>query len=131
MQSDSEPRLLTGILDMQRNGAVDDEAFGIPNRAYWVSGLWVVSLFITIFSAIMGVLAKAWLAKYVPATTRREAKDAYRRYKLDKQSERWHLKEVLIMVPLLVQVASVLFLAGLIVQLYGDSVTVARALLCF
>lgn len=87
------------------------------------------SLYTTIFSAIIGVLAKAWLAKYVPATTRREAKDAYHRYKLDRQADRWRLKEVLILVPLLVQLAAVLFLVGLVMQLYSDSEAIGYALL--
>ncbi|TEB39614.1 hypothetical protein FA13DRAFT_12801 [Coprinellus micaceus] len=130
LQEDSQQNLLTGILDMLRDGSIGD-IFGIPGTAYWISGLWVISLFTTIFSAIMGVLAKAWLAKYVPATTRREAKDAYHRYKLDRQAERWHLKEVLILVPLLVQIASVLFLIGLIIQIHGDSPTIGRTLLSF
>ncbi|KAJ3549204.1 hypothetical protein NMY22_g982 [Coprinellus aureogranulatus] len=131
LQSDSEPRLLTGILDVMRGRPIGD-IFTIPDTAHWVSGLWVVSLFATIFSAIMGVLAKAWLTKYTPAAqTRREAGDAYHRYQLDWQSERWRLKEVLILVPLLVQIAAVLFLAGLVVQLLGDSASIGWILLSF
>jgi hypothetical protein len=130
LQSDGQPRLLTGILNMLRDGSAGD-IFRTSNNAYWVNGLWIVSLFTTLFSAIMGVLAKAWLAKYSPTTSRRKAGDAYNRYKLDKQSERWRLKEVLILVPFLVQVASVLFLIGLILQIYGDSPTIGRILLSF
>ncbi|RXW24839.1 hypothetical protein EST38_g994 [Candolleomyces aberdarensis] len=79
----------------------------------------------------MGVLAKAWLAKFVPATTRREAADAYHRYKLDKQAELWYLEEVITLVPLLVQIASFLFLGGLVVQSITDDQTLGHALLAF
>jgi hypothetical protein len=79
----------------------------------------------------MGVLAKAWLAKFVPATTRREAADAYHRYKLDKQAELWYLEEVITLVPLLVQIASFLFLGGLIIQSITDDPTLGRAFLAF
>ncbi|KAJ3532571.1 hypothetical protein NMY22_g7693 [Coprinellus aureogranulatus] len=128
VQPNNEQNLLTGILDVLVNRSIVD-IFGVPVTAHWVSALWTVSLFTTIFSAVMGVLAKAWLAKYTPAKTRRGARDAYRRYRLDWQAERWRLKEVLILVPLLVQIASVLFLVGLIIQLHGDSATIAWVLL--
>ncbi|KAJ3538621.1 hypothetical protein NMY22_g5091 [Coprinellus aureogranulatus] len=129
LQPHNEERLLSSIFDWLRSRSVDDKPFDIPRTTTGVSALWMVSLLTTIFSAIMGVLAKAWLAKYVPASTRREARDAYRRYQLDGQAERWHLKEVLIFVPMLVQGAAILFLIGLILQLRDDSPVIALVLL--
>ncbi|RXW13157.1 hypothetical protein EST38_g12698 [Candolleomyces aberdarensis] len=79
----------------------------------------------------MGVLAKAWLAKFVPFTTGREAEDAYARYKLDQEADSWHLEGVITLVPFLVQVAAFLFLGGLIVQNIADDQTLGNVLLGF
>ncbi|KAJ3521074.1 hypothetical protein NMY22_g12464 [Coprinellus aureogranulatus] len=131
IQPSSDERLLSGIFDWLRSRSINGDTFNIPDAAYWVSAMWMVSLFTTLFSAIVGVLAKAWLAKYVPASTRREARDAYRRYQLDGQAQRWHLNEVLIFVPMTVQGAATIFLIGLILQLQDDSPTISRVLLTF
>lgn len=130
LQTNSEQRLLAEIREAVLQGSVSPpERISVASN--WTSGLWVLSLYTTLFSAIMGVLAKAWLAKFIPSTSRREAKDAYHRYKLDRQAIRWRLKEVLILVPLLVQIATFLFLVGLILQSHADNPTMGRTLLAF
>ncbi|KAJ3545863.1 hypothetical protein NMY22_g2275 [Coprinellus aureogranulatus] len=132
LQPDDQPRLLSDILDVLRNpNSPNSQTAAISSSVYWVNGLWIMSLFTTLFSAIMGVLAKAWVAKYTPKKNRGHAFDAYRRYKLDKQSKRWLFRETLILIPLLVQLATFLFLAGLIVQALGDNATTGRTLLGF
>ncbi|KAJ2913676.1 hypothetical protein MD484_g6737, partial [Candolleomyces efflorescens] len=127
LQPNSEQNLLTDIRSALRGMSATDTT--IPASQKWVNALWLISLYITLFSAIMGVLAKAWLAKFVPFTTRREADDAYNRYKLDKEAEQWHLEDVITLVPLLVQVAAFLFLGGLIVQSSTDDRTLGWVLL--
>ncbi|RXW11404.1 hypothetical protein EST38_g14451, partial [Candolleomyces aberdarensis] len=126
--TNSEQNLLSDIRDTLRGMSVID-LVNIPVSQKWINGLWLMSLLITLFSAIMGVLAKAWLAKFVPATTRREATDAFHRYKLDKAAELWYLEEIITLVPLLVQIASFLFLGGLVVQSITDDQTLGLTLL--
>ncbi|KAF5338704.1 hypothetical protein D9611_013363 [Ephemerocybe angulata] len=130
IQEESNQRLLSDIRQVLLKGSIGEVA-GIPVSSLWISSIWGVSLYTTLFGSIMGVLAKAWLAKFVPASTRREARDAFERYTLDLQAERWYLKEVLTLVPLLVQVASILFLAGLVLQSYGDSLTLGHIMAAF
>ncbi|KAJ2924182.1 hypothetical protein H1R20_g12913, partial [Candolleomyces eurysporus] len=130
LQENSEQNLLGDIRDSLQGMSVID-IVNIPVSQKWVNALWLISLYITLFGAIMGVLAKAWLAKFVPATTRREALDAYHRYKLDKQAELWYLEDVITLVPFLVQIAAFLFLGGLIVQSITDDETLGNALLGF
>ena len=86
------------------------------------NALWIVSLALTLFSAIMGVLAKAWLAKFVPDTTSLDPsnKDALNRFKLDREAEVWYPEEALIIIPFLVHIACFLFFAGLIIQVWQD-----------
>ncbi|TEB39621.1 hypothetical protein FA13DRAFT_14000 [Coprinellus micaceus] len=49
---------------------------------------------------------------------------------LDKQAERWHVKEIPKLPPLFIQTATLLFLAGLVLQALGDAPTTGRILLC-
>ncbi|RXW12735.1 hypothetical protein EST38_g13119 [Candolleomyces aberdarensis] len=130
LQEDSEQILLSKILNTTQQKSITDEV-RIPVSQKWIAGLWLMSLVITLFSAVMGVLAKAWLAKFVPVTSGREAKDAYDRHKLDKEAKFWHLEVVITLVPSLVQVAAFLFLGGLIVQSRTDDQTLGHVLLGF
>ncbi|TEB39582.1 hypothetical protein FA13DRAFT_1723802 [Coprinellus micaceus] len=127
LQADSEQRSLTGLLQIAQSGSIQ-AALGIPITAYWISALWVISLCTTLFSAIVAVLAKAWLASYAMGSARRRDVEAYERYILDAEAGRWHAKVVVIL-PTLVQVASFLFVVGLTIQLHGDSSTIGRVLL--
>ncbi|KAJ3546657.1 hypothetical protein NMY22_g1962 [Coprinellus aureogranulatus] len=131
IQIESEPRLLTGIFAVLRGSTNGDAFTSIPGTTFGVSGLWIVSLFTTIFSATMALLAKAWLAEYVPKANQRGARDAYQRYTLDWQANRWHDTLVRILVSFPLRLASVLFLIGLIMQIYGDSAAIAHTLLGF
>ncbi|KAJ2933129.1 hypothetical protein H1R20_g3973, partial [Candolleomyces eurysporus] len=130
LQVDSEQNLLSDIRQTLLSGSIGQTP-GVSTATEWVNGLWILSLYITLFSAITGVLAKAWLANYVSVTKRREAEDAYNRYQLDKQADQWYLKEVITIVPLLLQVATFLFLVGLVIRGYGDSPTLSIVLLAF
>ncbi|KAJ3548078.1 hypothetical protein NMY22_g1404 [Coprinellus aureogranulatus] len=132
LQPDEQPRLLSDILEFLRSpGSASSRTADIPSSVYWVNGLWTMSLFGTIFSALMGFLAKAWLANYTPPKNRGQSRDAFRHYHQNKQSRHWLFIEALILIPLIVQVATFLFLAGLVIQALGDDITVGRTLLCF
>jgi hypothetical protein len=79
----------------------------------------------------MSVLAKAWLEQFAPVVTMRQANDTCCQYRLDKQVESWRMGAVITLVQLCVQVASFLFLAGLIVQCFIDDRVVGYLLLAF
>ncbi|KAF8993221.1 hypothetical protein BDQ17DRAFT_154870 [Cyathus striatus] len=72
----------------------------------------------------MGVLAKAWISNFIPVSNRREAKDAHQRLMLDKQAEHWHLERVILVIPLLVQIASLLFAFGFAIKLFDTNITI-------
>ncbi|KAF6764919.1 armadillo-type protein [Ephemerocybe angulata] len=128
LQSDSEQRMLYDIRASTRPVGV---AYQVPTYTDTVNGLWVISLYLTLFSAIMGVLAKAWIAKYIPATTRHEASDAASRFMLDQQARSWYIQEVITLVPLLVQIATFLFLIGLFLQILDDNKKLGFTLMAF
>ncbi|KAF9002362.1 armadillo-type protein [Cyathus striatus] len=115
----------TNSADDTRQSVTSDRTPSISSLL-WIKGLWLTSLLLTLFSAIMGVLAKAWLAKFIPVTSKREAKDAYQRRILDKRAKRWRLELVLTFIPLLLQVASFLFLFGIAIQSLNDNTRIGK-----
>ncbi|RXW12175.1 hypothetical protein EST38_g13679 [Candolleomyces aberdarensis] len=128
IQDSSEQNLLSDIRDALRGSPI--EVVHIPVSASWISALWLVSLYLTLFSAIMGILAKAWLANLIPTNTRREASDAYDRYKLDLECT-YYLQPAITFMFLLIQIASILFLVGLVIQSITDHQTLGHVLLAF
>ncbi|KAF8993217.1 hypothetical protein BDQ17DRAFT_1253084 [Cyathus striatus] len=115
--------LFAGVVGSFVNAATSGSQSDIgPTSATSVAikGLWFCSLIITIFGAVMGVLAKTWISNYIPVSNRREAEDAYRRVILDKQAERWHLERIILVIPLLVQMASFLFAIGFAIRAYSS-----------
>ncbi|KAF9002326.1 armadillo-type protein [Cyathus striatus] len=92
----------------------------------WVEGLWLTSLLITLSCAVMGVLAKAWIAKFIPVSSKRGAKDAYDRCILDKRAKRWHLERVIMFIPLLLQIAAFLFTIGLAIRSFDANARIGK-----
>ncbi|KAJ2933122.1 hypothetical protein H1R20_g3954, partial [Candolleomyces eurysporus] len=132
LPKNSEQNLLSEIRDtlrdpLRRMSIVDSETVQIPVSQKWIHVLWLLSLYMILFSIITGVLAKAWLTNLVPPTARREAADAYHWYRTTERAELWHF------IPLLIQqmIASFLFLAGLIIQAITDDRTLGHALLAY
>ncbi|KAF9002365.1 armadillo-type protein [Cyathus striatus] len=107
------------------NSSGDSQQSGTPPSPsagdLWIKGLWATSLLVTLFSAVMGVLAKAWIVKFIPVITRREATDAVHRRNLDRMAKRWRLEQVIKVIPLLIQIAAFLFGAGFVVQSFADN----------
>ncbi|KAH6891809.1 hypothetical protein BKA70DRAFT_848241 [Coprinopsis sp. MPI-PUGE-AT-0042] len=125
---DSEA-LLIDIRSALRNETQSDVAYKPTPAQVWVNGLWFTSLLITLFSAIVGVLARSWLVNHLPVSNRKKAKDAHRRWMLDERAERWKLQRVITGIPLLVQVAFFLFSFGLAIQTYDDNKTLGIVVL--
>ncbi|KAF8993223.1 armadillo-type protein [Cyathus striatus] len=107
--------------DPQRNNPTAQSS---STSSLWTTGLWFCSLIITIFGAVMGVLAKTWISNFIPVSNRREAEDAHQRLMLDKQAKRWRLERVILVIPLLVQIASFLFAFGFAIQSFSSNTAI-------
>ncbi|KAH6903216.1 hypothetical protein BKA70DRAFT_1031124, partial [Coprinopsis sp. MPI-PUGE-AT-0042] len=121
--------LLLDIRSALRNERPSDVAYQPTTDQLWVNGLWFTSLLVTLFSAIVAVLARSWLVSYVPISNRKEAKDAHKRWILDERAERWKLQKVITVIPQLVQLAFFLFSLGLGIQVYHDNKTLGAFIL--
>ncbi|RXW14368.1 hypothetical protein EST38_g11486 [Candolleomyces aberdarensis] len=132
IQENSEQNLLGDIRDHFRGFSIVNVVHSIPAAANCVSVLWHASLYLTLFSALMGILAKTWLANLVPTSTKskRKPEDAYRRHRLDMESSKY-LQPAIILMFLLVQIASLFFLIGLIIQSITDEKILGYVTLAF
>ncbi|RXW12431.1 hypothetical protein EST38_g13423 [Candolleomyces aberdarensis] len=109
LQVDSEQNLLSEIRDTLRQPPIATVVH-ISASAKWINILWLLSLQITLFSAVMGVLAKEGL---------------------DVQAESWRVEFIITLALLLAQIASFLFSVGLLVRCFTDDRTVGYILLAF
>ncbi|KAH6899535.1 hypothetical protein BKA70DRAFT_735413 [Coprinopsis sp. MPI-PUGE-AT-0042] len=120
LQMEEQELLIRNIRNFQQGLPLKEDDYRPTVDHLWINGLWFGSLLITLFSTIVGVLAKSWLVEYAPLAMSEDSHDAYRRWKADKSVERWHMKRVVTMIPLFVQLAFFLFSAGLAIQCFND-----------
>ncbi|KAI0644844.1 hypothetical protein C8Q79DRAFT_927162 [Trametes meyenii] len=98
-----------------------------PVSTVWLNGLWFTSLILSLASSSISIIVKQWLSEYsagVSGATREAA--CIRQYRLDNL-EKWHVGAIVGSIPVLLQVALALFLAGLLVLLYPLHQGVASA----
>ncbi|KAK0482551.1 hypothetical protein IW261DRAFT_1314934, partial [Armillaria novae-zelandiae] len=79
----------------------------------WVNGLWFTSLFLSLTTAVVGVLVKQWLHHYVvpPSGTPRE-RCFVRQYRY-LGFKKWRVEDIVGVLPFLMHLALALFFIGL------------------
>ncbi|KAI0673931.1 hypothetical protein C8Q78DRAFT_661106 [Trametes maxima] len=99
--------------------------FSPPISAVWINTLWFSSLVCSLASASIALMVKQWLHELsvgVSGTSRESAR--IRQYRLNSL-KRWRVGGIVIIIPILLQLGLVLFLAGLVLLLWTLHVTVA------
>ncbi|KAK0458598.1 uncharacterized protein EV420DRAFT_1270391 [Desarmillaria tabescens] len=95
-----------------------------PNTAFvpattdvWVNGLWFVSLFLSLTTALVAVLVKQWLHHYVilPSGTPRDR--SFTRQFRYAGFQKWHVQIIIGLLPVLMHLALAIFLIGLVIFL--------------
>lgn len=112
--------LLADIRNALRSEPNPEDMFTTETSARRINGLWSLSLVVTLFSAIMGVLAKSWIVKYASVASKHESGDAYDRWVCNDKAERWYFEKIITAIPVLVQLALLLFLIGFVLQSMDD-----------
>lgn len=105
-----------------------DEPFVVDETSRTVNCLWIASLVTSLSTALIAILAKQWLASY-PVHARDNLREwaQLRQFRFDGL-KLWRLPELIALIPVLLHVSLMLFLAGLVVFLWGiDSGTMALA----
>lgn len=91
----------------------------------WINSLWFSSLICSLASASIALMVKQWLHELsigVSGTSRESAR--IRQYRLNSL-KRWHVGSIVIIIPVLLQLALFLFLVGLVILLWTLHGTVA------
>jgi Family of unknown function (DUF6535) len=123
LKEDPQEHLLKEIINILRNTS-DTSTFQPDPSSLNVNSLWFASLTLTLISALGGVLAKGWLAKYNPASNREQSSDACERHLRAVRARQWKLEPFITGIPLLIQVSLFLFFAGLIIQILDNDVRI-------
>ena len=101
--------------------------FHATTSSFSVNFLWFISLTLTLVGALSAVIAKGWIDIYLPASAGKSFHDACERHLRVTRAYQWHLDSVLALMPLLLQLSLLLFLAGLIIFVLGDSKGIGAA----
>ena len=89
-----------------------------PGWAVWLNALWFSSLIFSMSAASIGIMVKQWLNEYssgLSGTSRQIAR--LRQLRLNSL-QRWRVQEIVSVLPVLLQIASGLFFAGLLTLLW-------------
>ncbi|KAK0219607.1 hypothetical protein EDD85DRAFT_960795 [Armillaria nabsnona] len=108
---------------VQANGVAD---FSPSHTSRRINVFWFLSLTLSLMTVVIGILCKQWLREYQkdPSLPYREAL-ALRQLRYES-FEAWRVRDILATLPLLLQVALVLFLSGIMDLLWSlDSVVAA------
>lgn len=102
-----------------------DTSFKAPPSAVWINTLWFSSLVCSLASASIALMVKQWLDQLrvgLSGTSRDSAR--LRQYRLNGILK-WQVGSIVVLLPILLQLALLLFLAGLVILLWTLHSTVA------
>ncbi|KAI0758815.1 hypothetical protein C8Q74DRAFT_1158342, partial [Fomes fomentarius] len=102
-----------------------------PRWAVWLNTLWFSSLIFSLSAASVGIMVKQWLNEYSTGLFGDSRHFARLRQHRLRNLEKWHVAEIVAVLPVLLQIALVLFFGGLLILLWGlnsDVAAVASAL---
>ncbi|KAI0758898.1 hypothetical protein C8Q74DRAFT_1388876, partial [Fomes fomentarius] len=102
-----------------------------PRWAVWLNTLWFSSLIFSLCAASVGIMVKQWLNEYSTGLLGDSRHFARLRQHRLQNLERWHVAEIVAVLPVLLQIALALFFGGLLVLLWilnSDVAAVASAL---
>ena len=105
--------------------------FSAPKYAVWINALWFSSLVCTLSASSIAVLVKQWLHQYTQSLSGNSPEVArLRQYRYDSLLK-WQVPEIIAALPMLLQLALALFLAGLLILLWTlhPSVAVSSSIL--
>jgi len=131
LQDDPQQVLLREINRALRNESSTSAplTFHPTTSSFYVNFLWFISLTLTLAGALSAVIAKGWIDTYLPASAGKSFEDACERHLRVTRAYQWHLESILALIPLLLQLSLLLFLAGLAIFVLGDSKIIGAAVL--
>ncbi|KAK1220164.1 hypothetical protein PQX77_017085, partial [Marasmius sp. AFHP31] len=113
---DATVALLKQIFQQMNNETVSrPPAFEVSTSIVCINALWFLSLIIALVDALFALLCKQWLREHRRHTHTRTPEEALALRWLRNQSlKKWHVPTILASLPILLELALFLFLAGLL-----------------
>ncbi|KAI0816068.1 hypothetical protein BC628DRAFT_1280033, partial [Trametes gibbosa] len=100
----------------------------VERWAVWLNALWFSGLTLSLASASISIMVKQWLNEYTIGASGTSPQIArLRQYRLNNL-KKWRVASIVLVIPLLLQLALVLYLAGLLVLLWNLHQTVAAVI---
>ncbi|KAI0755031.1 hypothetical protein C8Q80DRAFT_1266547 [Daedaleopsis nitida] len=93
--------------------------FAAPAYAIWLNTLWFSALICTLSASSIAIMVRQWLHHYstgVSGNSRDAAR--LRQYRYQAQLVKWHVAEIVSLLPVLLQLSLVLFLSGLLILVW-------------
>ncbi|KAF9020921.1 hypothetical protein BDP27DRAFT_1411622 [Rhodocollybia butyracea] len=102
-----------------------DATFSPSTLDLWVNGLWFTALAIALSIALFAVLARQWLRQYLSIVTGTPRQRAFiRQFRLDGL-KKWRVRTIIGMLPVLLHISLMMFLAGLAIFLVSLDIVMA------
>lgn len=102
------------------NGLLNTSSFTPPTSARWINSLLFFSLVLSLAAALFGIMAKQWVREYLkwnsPLAAPRE--NVLVRQIRFENWEAWNVETVIWSIPFLLELAMILFLAGVVILLW-------------
>ncbi|KAI0704106.1 hypothetical protein C8Q76DRAFT_823743 [Earliella scabrosa] len=96
-----------------------------PRSAVWLNALWFSSLIFSLSAASIGIMVKQWLNEYSAGLSGSSRQTARLRQQRLNGLIKWRVASIVAILPVLLQIALVLFFCGLLVLLWGLNHVVA------
>ena len=111
------------VTRMDQPISVGNVPFRASSPAIWLNALWFSSLVFSLGSALLALFVKQWIYEAIVGGNSRESA-RLRQYRLNGLL-RWRVGTIILILPIMLQLASVLFLVGLVVLLWTLHTAVA------
>ncbi|KAI0698824.1 hypothetical protein C8Q76DRAFT_633950, partial [Earliella scabrosa] len=96
-----------------------------PRSAVWLNTLWFSSLIFSLSAASIGIMVKQWLNEYSAGLSGSSRQTARLRQQRLNSLIKWRVGSIVAILPVLLQIALVLFFSGLLILLWGLNDVVA------
>ncbi|EKM54886.1 uncharacterized protein PHACADRAFT_59553, partial [Phanerochaete carnosa HHB-10118-sp] len=103
------------------------QPFRPTSAARWINSLWFISLILSLASAVVGILAKQWIREYLQWDSQTSASREnvlVREIRAEAWKE-WYTTSIISAVPVLLEVAIILFTCGMAVFVWTLDLVVA------
>lgn len=121
--------------DPQRQEITRNESTSIPFHpskfkfSFSVDFLWLISSVLTLTAVLWADLARGWINTYRPASMGKTSSDACERHLRVIGARQWHLDGVLAIILLVTEIAFIIYLVGLVIDILRKGVAIGTVVL--